>query len=277
LDYYDRKLPAKNIKKLLLISNQEHVSYLKEFIKELGLTVAVQDYSSYMGKSICGSLSFIKAYGSSLSKAIKTKIKVNLLGAKEKARPLKEKTLQAEALSLLKDLKLDRRILALGLLICIAPYFFGYYRKQALRQELNSIMVKRTQVVTVSPEATYDELINVDTEYKNKLATVAELINKQLFVTLPFNVIPRAIPKGVWLTSFILTKKPENKTDILLEGLIFLSDSDKEIETANKFISNLKEDADFNKYFKEINITSIDRRQFGTVTATNFVISCKTY
>jgi hypothetical protein len=277
LDYYDRKFPSKNIKKLFLISSQEHAAELKEFIKEFGLSVHIEDYSSFMSKQISGSLSFIKAVGCALSKAIKTRIKLDLLGAKEKATSLKGKNLQAEALALVKGLKVDRGIVALGLLICIAPYLFGLYRKQALLDELKGVVVKRAQVISVNPESTYDELVNTDNEYKKKLDTVAGLINKQLFVTTPLNVIPKAIPKGVWLTSFVLSEKDVNKADLLLEGMVFLSDSDKEIETANRFLSNLKQDPDFTNYFKDISITSLDRSRLGKVTATGFIIHCSTY
>jgi hypothetical protein len=172
-------------------------------------------------------------------------------------------------------LQLDRRFIILGILVCITPYLFGLYRKQALRQELNSIIMKRAAVATANPDAPYEELMGLNSEYKKKIATLQELINKQLFITVPLNIIPRFLPKGMWLTSLTFNKVAEYKANMFLEGMIFLADSDKEIETANKFLMDLKGDPDFSKHFKEVNITSLDRKPFGNATATAFVISFK--
>jgi len=55
------------------------------------------------------------------------------------------------------------------------------------------------------------------------------------------------------------------------------ADSDKEFAALNQFVMNLKGNPEFSKYFKEINITSLDRRQLGNLTTVIFLISCKIY
>lgn len=280
LDYYQRKFPTKNIKKIFLISNPDYRSDLEAFMMEAGLSTHFFDVARYIDRTAPYALSFIKGYSSSLFKTIKSDLKVDLLVARGKAGLLKEKAVstgEIEAISLVSGLRLDFRIVALGLLICIATFGFGIYRMQPLRNDIKGIIDKRAQVATISPEASYEELANKDSEYKRKLDTLGNLIKKQLYLTSPLNIIPPAIPGGVWLTSFSFDKREGEKAELTLEGMAYLADSDKEFKTVNQFLSNLKENPDFSKYFKEINTSSLDRRQLDNLTVTNFSISCKTY
>jgi len=273
-DYYHRKLPSKNIQKIFLLSNRDYRSDLEGILTDMGLSAQFIDLTKVIRKQIPYSLSFIKGYSSSLSKTIKTKVKVNILAAKTKAKPLKEKAGPTEIVSLVKDLRLDYRVIALGLLICIATFAFGVYRTQLLRKDLTDVMAMRRGIAKVNSQATYDELTKTESEYKAKLSDLDSLIKKQLYLTEPLNIIPKAMPEGAWLKSF---KKEEGKVEFVLEGMVYLDDSDKEFGAVNTFLSNLKANPGFAKYFKEINIVSLSRGQFEDLTVTNFLISCKSY
>jgi len=273
-DYYHRKFPSKNIQKIFLLSNRDYRSDLEGILADMGLSAQFIDLAKVIRKQIPYSLSFIKGYSSSLSKTIKTKVKVNVLAVKARARPLKEKAGPTEVVSLVKDLRLDYRVVALGLLICIATFGFGIYRTQLLRKELTEVIAMRQKITKVNSQATSEELTKIESEYKTKLSDLDNLIKKQLYLTGPFNVIPKAMPPGVWLKNF---KKEEGKAEFVLEGMVYLDDSDKEFRAVNTFLSNLKANPDFAKYFKEINIVSLSRGQFEDLTETSFLISCKSY
>lgn len=277
LDYYHRKFPTKGIKKIFLIANQGCRSELEAFILERGLSVQFVDVARYIDKTLTFSLSFIKGYTASLSKTIKTNLRLDLLAADRKAKVLKEKTVQLETVSLLKGLNLSHRIIALCLLIFILSFGFGLYRKQPLRKELNSLISMRPKVATVNPDSTYEELNRIDSQYKQKLDNLDRLIKNQLYLTDVLAVVPKIIPNGVWLTDFDFKKKEEGKTEVILEGLVYLADNEKEFATANKFLANLRENPEITRYFREINIKSLDRKQLEKFTATSFSVSCKNY
>ncbi|MBU4472636.1 MAG: hypothetical protein KJ842_00550 [Candidatus Omnitrophica bacterium] len=59
--------------------------------------------------------------------------------------------------------------------------------------------------------------------------------------------------------------------------MVYLGDSNKEIESVNTFLTKLKANPFFIKYFNEINVASLDRKQIEKETMTNFVISCQSY
>jgi len=276
LDYYHRKFPAKNIKKMFLVSSQDYRSDLEGIMSDIGLSSHFVDVSRIIKRQIPYSLSFVKGYSSSLSKTFKTKIKLNVLGVK-KAKATKEKAVQLEVTSLIRGLKLDLRALVLGLLICAATFGFGLYRIQILRNELNKIISMRSAVIKVSRGASYEELTKIDSEYKGKLGTLDNLIKNQLYLTEPLNIIAKIIPTGAWLNEVSFVKKGDAKADLNLQGVVYLADSEKELGTANTFLSNLKTNRDFAKYFKEINIVSLDRAQIDEMAVTVFLISCKSY
>lgn len=277
LGYYHRKFPAKSIEKIFFIANHEYRSDMETFMMENGISSQFIDVARLIGKPLPYSLSFIKSYSSSLSPAIKTSLKVDLLAAKTRAKPHREKeAIAAEAVSLFEGLRIDPRAVILGLLICAASFGWGIYRKIPFQKGLQDIIARRPEVATVSPEADYEELSKSDTEYKKKLTTLNNLIKKQLFLTEPLAAVPAAMPEGVWLNGLTFNKAGENTGEFILKGIVYLADSNKEFEAANKFLSNLKENAAFTKYFQEVNITSLQRAQLDKVTVTNFLISCRT-
>jgi len=277
LDYYHRKFPAKKIGEMFLITNRDYQSDLELFGRDMGLAIRFIDVEKCIGKSIAFSLSFLKGYGSSLSKIIKIVPHIDLILAKIKqAKEVVTAPLEAEV-PIFKGLRIEPPILILGLSLCIAAFSFGIYQKLPLHKEISNIRGSRPQVASVNPEATYEELTSIDSEYKRKLDTLDRLIKRQLYLTSPLSAIPQAMPEGVWLTNFSFNKREEDKAELVLQGMVYLADSDREFEAANKFLSNLKENAEFNKYFKEIDITSIYRGQFEKLTVTNFSISCKAY
>ncbi|MCX5707178.1 MAG: PilN domain-containing protein [Candidatus Omnitrophica bacterium] len=193
-----------------------------------------------------------------------------------KASPVKASSFQTETLSLFKDINLDYRLIMLGVGICVAVFGFGLSQVIPLKQKINNVIAQRISVANVDAEASYEKLTGVNLEYKRKLEELDNLIKKQLYLTQTLDTIPRSIPAGVWLTDFFLNKGQNNATELSLQGMSYLADSDKEFEAVNSFLSNLRANPDFSKYFTEINISSIDHRQVDEkVTATSFVITAR--
>ena len=272
LDYYHRKFPAKNIKKIYYLFDQEYHSELEAFMADMGIPAKFIDIDRRMGKTVPYSLSFIKGYTASLSKAVRNSLTVDLLAAQKKVKSLKEK--EKVAVSLFRGLRLDPRVVFLGLAICIATFGFGLYRMRVLHKELDRIVSLRVPVSTVNSQAPYEELNTIDSEYKRKLDTVDNLIKKELYLPEVLDILPRVLPNGVWLTRLSF-KKEEAKTELLLDGMVYLIDSDKEFATLNQFVTDLKANAQFSKYFKEINIDSLDTLHSGNVMTIKFLVSCR--
>lgn len=272
LDYYYRKFPTKKIDRAFFITGQDYRSDLETFVKDIGLDVQFIDINGYIGKPVPFSLSFIKGYSSALSKAIKTRLEINLLLAKIKAT--EEIGVPPRAISLIAGLKIEPKIAILGLLICILTFFFGFYRRAPLNKELSNIINMQPRVSTVDSKASYEKINTVESGYKKKISTMDDLLKKQVYVTEVFNALGRITPEGIWLTDLSF-KKEDNKTELNLRGFIFLSDSAGELDLVNNFLTNIKEDLTFTKYFKEMSIISMGKSKDQKVT--NFEILCQSF
>jgi len=274
LDYYHRKFPQKEIKKIFLFASEEQQMELKAFFAEIGVSVQFADLSSFAGKPIPYSLNFVKGFSASLRNAIRTNIRLDLLSVKSKV--IKEKAVVAQdAGALLQGLKVDFRVIILSLLICIAPFGIGIYQAQPINSEIRNIVEIRPQVKNLGSQNNYEELKRIDSEYKGKLAVLDNLVQKQVYATELLDAIPRLMPKGIWLKGFLLSRR-DNRLDLNLEGMAYLEDSNQELEVVNSFVSNLKNSKVISKAFKEISVTSLDRREMEKVSVTSFFISCKT-
>ncbi|MDD5155349.1 MAG: pilus assembly protein PilM, partial [Candidatus Omnitrophica bacterium] len=274
LDYYDRKLPTKAIERMFLFCPENIRQNLEAAIKETGLAVNFVEVSKYIDRPVPFNLGFIKSYGAALSKIIKTRIKVNLLSVKAKSKTEREATSGARILSVLTDLKISPFVVTLGLFIFAGTFFWGRYRIADLQKEVKGLVSAKFKVVNVNPDSGYEDLQRLDSEYKKKLDVLDSLVKKRLYVTEQLDAIPRVLPDGLWLVDYSFTDD-ENKTELILKGIAYLGEDDKELKQINAFLSGLKDSTAFSKNFKDISIVSIERTLVDKITASSFTIVCR--
>ncbi|MDD5730338.1 MAG: pilus assembly protein PilM, partial [Candidatus Omnitrophica bacterium] len=142
LDFYRRKFPTKNINRIVILAPEEFHSDIEAFVKERNTPCQFIDYKKCVGKPVPYSSSTFKAFGNSLAQAVNTGIKIDLLDAKEKD---KVKAAQASLplsavknLNLAEILKIDFKVVALAVLICVFTFIYGLYQKLPLQKEINS-------------------------------------------------------------------------------------------------------------------------------------------
>ncbi|MBU1727426.1 MAG: pilus assembly protein PilM [Candidatus Omnitrophica bacterium] len=278
LDYYHRKFPSKDIKNLFFMSNPENRSAIESFLSELGLSAKLLDVNKFIGQSVPYSLNFIKGYCVSLFKAIKLDISINLLTAQKKAHAAGERGLKldkSQISDLIRGMKIDFRVVVLGILICAAIFGFGYYRITPLSTNINEIMGNRIKVSSIDEKAKYEDLVSISTKTKNKLGAIGDLVNKQTYLTQVLEAIAGASSSGIQLTDLVFNKKDDGSSDLIITGMVYLGDADSEFGAANQFISNLKRDPEFSKYFNTINIASLNQGMLDKRNVTNFRIECK--
>ena len=161
--------------------------------------------------------------------------------------------------------------------MCIAVFGYGLMRLKPLQEELAGIKSKRVKVSSIVPNDNYETLSALNVKYRKKIATLDNLVKKQIYATYPLDVIPRALPKGVWLDNFSLNQRKDGALELILNGQVYLGDNDLEFEAVNTFLTNLKNDPEFSKYFREMNINSIDRKTTQDRSQVVFIIVCKSF
>jgi Tfp pilus assembly protein PilN len=277
MDYYNRKFPLKKITKAAFLSAADLQADLEALAKELGIAAQFIEASRYIEKQAVFSPSLIKAYGCSLFQAVRSELKLNLLAVKAKIKPAREGGVSREAPFLFSGIKVSPWAVMLGLSICILVFLSIFiYKIRPLEQEIKNIIVLRPAVSTVNPEASYEELTKAESSYNNKIKNVDGLLKKEIYATQILDVLPRIIPQGSWLVNLALRGK-ENNRELALDGMSYLADNTKELESVNSFLLALKVNPVFSRYFKEINLVSVDAKIVDQKKMTSFVVSCRVF
>ncbi|MBN1913913.1 MAG: pilus assembly protein PilM [Candidatus Omnitrophica bacterium] len=278
LDYYDRIFPLKNINNLFFIASRDSRMNLEEFIKNMGFGVQFVNFekftTKYIGKNIPYSLSFIKGYCSSLSK-VATPVKIDLLLAKE--RILRKSTPGSKVQAFLTgEFRQYLFSLGAGLLLWFLIFLFGIYRTVPLQKRLKAASENKPQVSIAPIEGDYNLLSGAYNNYGSRIRAIRDVLKEQLYVSDLLGSIPAILPEDIWLMEFSFQRRDAH-ADLVLRGVSYAGDSNKELEIINIFISGLKADPVFSAYFKNIDIDSLDRRQLydSKLSATNFTIVCK--
>jgi Tfp pilus assembly protein PilN/ribosomal protein L7Ae-like RNA K-turn-binding protein len=274
LDYYKRKFPEKALKDISLVSDKESHQQLTAFSTEASIPIKFVETQKILGKSATYSSVLIKSFAASLFKVIPLKIKINLVGAKLKTAKVVA-GLGKQPSALLEGLKLDFRYIILGIIIYAAVFGYGLMRIKPVKEEINSIINQRVKVNSPVEGNSIDELSELGSRYTKKINNLDNLIKNQKYVTYPLDAIPRALPNGVWLSSFNFNQKGPTGMELILNGRVYLADNEKEVEAVNVFLLNLKKDPVFSKNFKEININSIDRSIIEEKNVLVFTIVCR--
>ncbi|MHB8154855.1 MAG: pilus assembly protein PilM [Candidatus Omnitrophota bacterium] len=272
-DYYNRKFPDKQVKNIYVVSDKESHPGLKTFFAESSIPFKFVDSQKALGKTTSYSSILIKSFAAALFKSVGLKIKINLIGSRLKVA----RAAAGNPLALLDGIKLDLRYIFIGVVVCLVVFGNGLMRTQATQQELAAIKNKRVQISTDLASDNVEELTGISSKYEEKIAALDNLVKNQMYVTPLLSTIPRALPKGVWLESFSLSRNKGVPMELVLNGGVYLEDSDQEFESVNIFLTNLKKDPVFSGYFKEIAIGFIDRQNLQNKNTAVFKIICKNF
>lgn len=270
-DYYNRKFPDKEVKTIYVVSDKESHSAIKSFFAESSISVKFVETQKVLGKANSYSSILVKGMAAALFKSAPLKIKINLISSRLKVAQVAT----GSPLALLEGIKLDFKYIFLGAAVCIAVFIYGLMGTQAKQQELTVIQNKRVKINTVPATDNIEGLSSISFKYKKKIAVLDNLVKNQMYITPLLSTIPRALPKGVWLESFDLSQNKDMPMELVLNGGVCLDDGEQEFESVNIFLTNLKKDPVFSKYFKEISIGFIDRRNTENKNTAVFRIICK--
>jgi hypothetical protein len=278
LDYFHRKFSDKSIRKVILVSNPGYHNELETFMKELSLSAQFVDFkrlNKILGNDFSFNLGLLKSYSSSLSNTM-SKLKLHLLAAREKPEGFEKGVTIDERLGdLLANLKIDLRAVSVAALICLVTFGAGILRVIPFKKEVSDVISTRPRTTSIDPASSYDESVNIQEQYRDKLNTLDKLVKGQLYMTEALDVIPRVTPEGLWLASFDYKSENNRQRELTLLGSCYLGDRNKELSAIDKFISGLRSDPNFKKFFQYLTIISIERKEIEGMEVSNFAISAK--
>lgn len=274
LDYYNHKFPTKKIEEFILISTPDSRTDVEAFAQKLDLPFRFIEPSKITGIPESFSLSFLKAYSSALSDAVKTNVKINILSAWEKAKQLKAfQEHPKEIFSLLfSGFILNYKLATFAVLICVISFVFGMLQKLPVLEEINTIIASRPVIADVSSQASYEDLTRKAAQYNENIIAINNLLKKQIYLTGQLSALSDLLPEEMWLGGFSFANV-DNKTQFTLRGIVYHENKGNELELIQNVLVSLKKDPYFSKYFKQIEIVSADTSTFKDKTVTTFTIS----
>ena len=275
LDYYQRRFSQKAIVKTVFFSDLAVRDDLSGFLNELGKGAKFIDLTKGLKAQGVINSGVIHSYSAALTNVVSIGIKLDLLKKVKTPKQSAESALVLPDLStLIKDIKIDFRMLFLAAFLIAGMYIYGLMRIQPFKDNLNKTIAGHIKIAQIDSNASFEELSNKNSEFKKKLAIYDALVKKQVFLTKQLNVIPRILPKCAWLTSFRFTNI-DGVLVLKLHGYAYLGNQQNEIVEINKFLNDLREDLDFKAYFKKVTIDSVTQQLFDKRDVSSFDITCE--
>jgi len=275
LDYYNRKFPEKDIKNIFVVSDKESRPELNSFFTESSFPVKFVETRKVLGRGVEYSSILAKSFSAALFKSAPLKVKINLIESKLRAAKVIPEGWKP--LVLLDGFKLDFKFIILGIVVCAAAFGYGLMRIKPRQEELAEIKSKRVKINSAVSDDSFAALTALGAKYRKKIVTLDNLVKNQLYATYPLDAVPSALPAGAWLGNFNLAQKKEGRIELTLSGQVYLESGEKEFESVNVFLANLKKDPVFSKYFKEIAINSINQKLVENKSLTVFTIVCQNF
>ncbi|MDD4899678.1 MAG: PilN domain-containing protein [Candidatus Omnitrophica bacterium] len=150
----------------------------------------------------------------------------------------------------------------LGLLIIVHLYLAGLTIFQSMR-----LAGLNRQWAKLEPER--KKLENVQKEFNVSTADsqfLQQLLNTRVTWADKLNALSRDLPSGIWFEELIVSDRAFS-----LRGSV-VSTAKVEMNLVNKFMDNLKNDANFSRDFSSLELGSINRREIAVFDIMDFIL-----
>ncbi len=270
LDYFQRKFPTKPIDTAVLLCSSKTRPEILELIKSLDLLTVPLDVSRvFAGDELEVTTAPAKSYATAIGGIQKLRYPINLLTPAVKAEEESTGGLPIE----ITEIKINPKAVLLSILIISLSLGWGWFRRIPLQIELKSIRAAQPKIAGVTGNETLSTITGVEQQLSHKINVLDKVVKNRFYLSEALEIIPRYLPKGAWLTSFSFNTVHDG-WEFKFEGSVYLNDPDREFAAVNDIVLGLKNEPKFGKYFKDINVVSMERTQLAELEVTKFAILC---
>ena len=290
LDYYGRRNTQDKVSGIITLSESEDKTkeFSESFGKELGIPVTTLNVKSILNTQSVNTIDLLNAYGMGLRNIMPPVVSFDLQ-RKLEGKPSQESGFQ-------EITTINYRSFAKVAVICIVLI--------AMTFGLSNLSVEEQtrKLESLKKQAGIFQDLSEDAVEKK----VQELIQKQaMYKSVPLksdvafflNIIPRFLPPGMWLKELTINSslestdsttlpklgesrmipsqpQKEKQMKINLTGYAFVENVNQQLRLVKNLISNMKNDKEFMKFFKNVNFTT-ETMDLGGYTVTYFKINCE--
>jgi Tfp pilus assembly PilM family ATPase len=274
LDFFRRKFPDKPLDKIIILSLPQFQTEIATLLKELGLPAIPLETSKFLDKDFEFSAALAKSYATAISNVQRLRFPINLLRPAVKREAVKGLSIKALPIEI-TPLRINPKVILLAFLVIFLTVGRGWYKRQLPLNELKIVKGEQPKIEGISGEQSSSALADLEKEYINKINIMKDMVKDKFYVTEALDAIPRLMPEGAWLNSLSF-QILHDRLELRLEGMVFLDDLDKEFAVVNDIVSGLKNNSNFSRRFREINVVSMERDELAILKSegTKFVILC---
>ncbi|MFQ5680609.1 MAG: pilus assembly protein PilM [Candidatus Omnitrophota bacterium] len=282
LDYCRRRQAAARplkINKLILLSVDDKNEWVEQLHSALEIpvtTVSIQKNISSQKEGF--DLELSQAYGVSLRGVVGFPLNIDLFS---RANLSAEEDDYSDEVSVMRRLnsQLDRNFLAGNIIVffvlIFAVHLFGLRQSMVYNDKLKSLKINRRPVAALDVNAvSYDKLKEAEKDYAQKISVLSNLDKRRDYFAPKLSAIAALRPEGLWLTQIDYSQKANDRRELILSGLVYLRDEQKEFSAVNGFLTSLQKNSAFSG-FSGISLLSMSRKKVRKYDLTGFRIRCR--
>lgn len=263
LDYYRRQFLKKEVDEMIVISHLATSNLIDHFSKELGLKVNLLNLAELVQAEGVAHEMFsdlVKAYGAALRQERPSLITLNLVRQREKAKAggggglaLSSGNLQETVAAFVLE---NKPALAkggvIGIIILVLGYGLGFSKLFPIEKERALAMVQTPPLLPGIDFSSLEGLQASETQYLSQERDLRELIDNRPMFYKKLVVLSKIVSEGVWIGKMAYI---EDGT-MMLECHVYSSEEKARQQKMNKFVTDLRNDAEFQKTFGTIQLNS---------------------
>jgi hypothetical protein len=208
-----------------------------------------------------------------LAKTTKSFTDIDLLDIISRARQPKKEVVSLHTKDILRNLKISPLIIIISGLIIILSLALGYQKRVPLQKELADLKALQLSLKDIPTDTSYEELRNIESGYADKIKVIKKEARRRFALGSILDAISEVLPEGSWLSR--ISFKGERSATVILEGMVYLDDRNKEFMAVNDIIIALKKRPEL-RHFKEIGLDSLRQQKLASleIKVSKFIIRC---
>ncbi len=276
LNFYARQNPPGRIDKLFTISFKDLNQLSKNVSQELNIPTTYLSASKILNLQQGEDFGLLHAFGVALREK----------GFSTKNFDLSDRAIkfQRSTTTALSE-PMNYKVTALNFIICTFIILLSVILTTRVEKGLNKKLIDLQNQLGHFQSSTVEQISEMNSKVSTKLSSFKE-VRTESKISFYLERIPHLLPKGTWLSSFIIFYTDmgiERATNpslpllaVTMEGFTYLDDFNDQFRMGQKLVSRLKtEEKGFKDTFKNIELVTLRQQNFGLYNVTYFKIVCK--
>ncbi|NTV28874.1 MAG: pilus assembly protein PilM [Candidatus Omnitrophica bacterium] len=295
LDFFSRQ-HSEDVSKVVVIASVDKKVWVEGVVAEMGMPVLAVDVDTVLGLGGAEDIGAVGAFGATLTGSVPTVIDFNILDGDGAVAVRKTGSSPSKFAPYVWP------IFSLVIAIAMIGYVW-FFNNQQLAKKNTELSLLRKNLGEFS-SVPVEELDSKNTRVKKFLSSVKDVELHSSYTPVMVRLVS-LMPESMWLESFSLGEgsaaevttgkaKPKPKSpavtgastetipsekgqhlSLQISGFLFLNDMNAGFDEVGRFVSALRSDGIFQKFFKDIKLLNMREQNVEGRTVTAFSIICQ--